>query len=203
MVEANKSPRSLEYAFAVARQVWSMARRDGLTDRVCPTGEVKKPRIDNKRMRFLTHQEADALLQNLKTRNQQLHGIALLALHCGLRAGEVFNLTWGDVDTGRDLIALRDTKSGNRMAYMTGEVKTMFMRLGSGDQNELVFKVRRKALLKKGEVRVKQVSNSFDRAVADVGFNKGVTDRRQRVVFHTLRHTLRHGWWRPVRTFTR
>jgi site-specific recombinase XerD len=51
-----------------------------------------------------------------------------------------------------------------------------------GGQNEIVFKD------KKG-MRVKQVSNSFDRAVRDLKFNEGVTDRRQRVCFHTPRHT--------------
>ena len=116
-------------------------RFDWKTDRACPTGEVKKPRIDNKRMRFLTHEEADTLLKDLTTRSQQLHDMALPALHCGLRAGEIFNQTWGDVDMGRGLLTLRDTKSGkNRMAYMTGEVKKVFERLGSGEQNELVFK---------------------------------------------------------------
>ena len=35
----------------------------------------------------------------------------------------------------------------------------------------------------------REKSSSFDRAVAALGLNDGVDDRRQRVVFHTLRHT--------------
>ena len=47
------------------------------------------------------------------------HDMALVSLHCGLRAGEIFRLTWGDVDFDRGLLTLKDTKSGrNRVAYM-------------------------------------------------------------------------------------
>lgn len=40
----------------------------------------------------------------------------------------------------------------------------------------------------KGE-KIKEVSNQFQRIVDSIGLNKGVTDRRNKVVFHTLRHT--------------
>jgi hypothetical protein len=37
--------------------------------------------------------------------------------------------------------------------------------------------------------KIVTVSNAFDRAVDETGLNKDVTDRRMKVVFHTLRHT--------------
>ena len=59
--------------------------------------------------------------------SQQLYEMALLALHCGLRAGEIFNLTWGDVDLKEGTLLIRDSKNRtNRVAYMTEEVKAMF-----------------------------------------------------------------------------
>ena len=33
------------------------------------------------------------------------------------------------------------------------------------------------------------ISKVFDRTVAELGLNKGITDRRQKLVFHSLRHT--------------
>jgi site-specific recombinase XerD len=33
------------------------------------------------------------------------------------------------------------------------------------------------------------MSDTFDRVVAALGFNEGITDRRQKVCFHTCRHT--------------
>ena len=40
----------------------------------------------------------------------------------------------------------------------------------------------------KGE-KIKEVSNQFQRIVDSIGLNKGITDTRNKVVFHTLRHT--------------
>ncbi len=58
-----------------------------------------------------------------------LHNISLLSLHCGLRAGETFNLEWNDIDFTNDIILIKDTKSGrNRNAIMTKDVKSMFER---------------------------------------------------------------------------
>ena len=38
-------------------------------------------------------------------------------------------------------------------------------------------------------ISLESVSKAFFRAVEDLGFNKDIEDRRQKVVFHTLRHT--------------
>jgi site-specific recombinase XerD len=37
--------------------------------------------------------------------------------------------------------------------------------------------------------QIVQVSETFNRAVNELKLNEGVTDRRQKVVFHSLRHT--------------
>jgi len=37
--------------------------------------------------------------------------------------------------------------------------------------------------------RIVQISETFNRVVTALGLNNGVTDPRQKVVFHTLRHT--------------
>jgi site-specific recombinase XerD len=37
--------------------------------------------------------------------------------------------------------------------------------------------------------KITEVSDAFALAVKRLGFNAGVTDRREKVVFHTLRHT--------------
>ncbi|TVM13074.1 site-specific integrase, partial [Oceanidesulfovibrio indonesiensis] len=62
-----------------------------------PVAHVKRPKVDNRRVRFLTADEAEALLAKLKDSSQNLHDMALLSLFSGLRAGEIFNLIWGSV----------------------------------------------------------------------------------------------------------
>jgi integrase len=110
--------------------------------------------------------------------------MALLSLHCGLRAGEIFSLTWKDIDLEHGLITLLDTKSSKtRTVSMTDDVKDFLTaKVRSGKQN-LVFPDK-----KRGGIR-KQISKSFPRVVSDIKLNDGIEDRRQRVTFHTLRHT--------------
>jgi site-specific recombinase XerD len=66
---------------------------------------------------------------------------------------------------------------------MTQAVKDMLADIKPDDtgQDDLVFPGR-------GGIKIDKPSRTFKR-VADELFNKGVEDSRQRVVFHTLRHT--------------
>jgi integrase len=160
----------------------SGTRPDGLIEKESPTRQVKKLKFDNKRIRFLTHDEAEALLKSLSGRSRQLHNMALLSLHSGMRAGEIFSLKWGNLDVEHGFIHILDAKGGSRTGHMTEAVKRMFQDMGQDEPNQLVFRDRN------GE-QIKQMSKSFNRAVDDLGINAGVKDPGQKVLFHTLRHT--------------
>jgi integrase len=178
-----KSPRTVHYALAVVRQAFNVAHKIEKFTGDNPVGKVKKPSEDNRRLRFLTHDEAKMILDHLKIRSTQMYQVALLSLHTGMRAGEIFKLTWNDIDLHRGLITVRDTKSGrNRKAFMTSEVKAILSNTSMEHRKGLVFKDRN------GE-QITEVSRTFDRAVEDLGLNEGITDRRDRLVFHSLRHT--------------
>ena len=183
MKDAGKSPRTIEYALTTLGMIFRYAGRTGHHQGDIPTSKVKKPKYDNKRVRFLSTEEAHQLLDTLKKISPQVHDMALLSLHCGLRAGEIFSLTWGSVDMNHGLVTLLDTKSGKtRTLSMTADVKQMFTGMGQGRREELVFPA-----VNGGKIKI--ISNSFRNAVKKCGFNDGVTDRRQRVTFHTLRHS--------------
>jgi integrase len=125
----------------------------------------------------------------LRKRSQALHDQALLSIHTGMRAGEIFNLRWKDIDFDRDMITLWNTKNkSTRAAFMTDAVRGMLSRRQplEADPQALVFPGR-------NGVKIKQISESFNRAVNALGFNRNVDDPRQKVVFHTLRHT--HASW--------
>jgi integrase len=191
ILQADLTPRMVQYTFAVFRLVWNHARKHAIVNADSPTKQVRIPKFDNARTRFLTHEEAEALLENLSIRSQQLHDIALLSLHTGMRFSEIASLKWKDVHCKQDLagrddpghLFIRDPKnSENGYAYLTPETKEMFLSMIRGGPEDLVFPNDN------GE-RMWQKSYSFDRAVKQLGFNEGVTDRRDRVCFHTLRHT--------------
>ncbi len=183
MLDSGKSPRYIQYVLATLRQTWNSARRDGLVSGDCPTKSLKMQKFDNRRQRFLTHEEAEQLLAALKVRSTNLYHLALLSLNTGMRAGEAFALQWADVDIDKGIITLRDTKNGKtRHCIMTSTVKDMFMERGPGAKNELVF-----SSTKGGKIG--KISKTFDRVVADLGLNNNIDDRRHRLVWHSLRHS--------------
>jgi integrase len=124
MAKAGRAPRSIEYTLAIIRQVFNYARRNDLFMGDNPVSKVKIPRTDNRRVRFLTHEEANLLLAKLIEKSKQVHDIALMSLHTGARAGEIFSLTWGCVDLEAGTMLLKDTKNTlSRTAFMTQAVK--------------------------------------------------------------------------------
>jgi len=185
MLDAEKSPRTVQYALAIIRQIWNMARRDGLVKGDSPAKSVKIPQIDNRRLRFLSHEEVDILMPKLKEKSDNVYNFSLISIHTGMRAGEIFNLTWGDIDIDRGIISIRDGKNKRtRTVYMTEDVKKIFQSLERKNSDELVFRDRNNG-------KITDISNSFQRTVEDLNLNQGIDvgDRRRRVVFHTLRHT--------------
>ncbi len=183
MHTVGSAPRSIKYAMAVVRQVFNYANSHGVYEGKSPTANIKVPQQDNRRQKFLSKDDAHRLLVELRKRSLQLHDIALLSLHTGARADEIFSLTWGNIDISRGSIALMDTKNRkNRTIFMTAPVKEMLSCRETKERKTLVFPSQ------KGK-KIPQISKSFARAVDKLGLNDGVTDRRDRVVFHTLRHT--------------
>ncbi|MEN6421862.1 MAG: tyrosine-type recombinase/integrase, partial [Smithella sp.] len=182
VLEAGKSPRTLQYIFATIRQAWNTARLNGLVVSDSPTKQTKIQKVDNKRVRFLSYDEADQLLTALKEKDALTYNISLLSLQTGLRFGEIANLKWGHVDIDRGIIDVVDPKGvTGRAAYMTGKLKAMFDKMTRRKPNDYVF-------IKDGE-QLKDTPKDFFKIVAELGFNIDVTDSRRKVVFHTLRHT--------------
>ena len=185
MKKKGKAARSIQYALAIIRQVFNHAKRRDLFTGDNPVKKVKIPSEDNRRTRFLSRDEADALLKQIKFVSPDVHDQALLSLHTGMRAGEIFSLTWGAVDLDNGILTLRNTKNKkNRAAYMTPQVKDMLKWRwpANPEPDQLVFPGR-------NGVKITQVSDTFNRAVDKLGLNDGITDPRDKVVFHTMRHT--------------
>ncbi|MGD0232134.1 MAG: site-specific integrase [Syntrophorhabdales bacterium] len=142
------------------------------------------PTVKNSRERFLSYEQADMLLTEIRIRSQTTYEIALLSLHCGLRASEILNLKGKDIDLEHGIIHIRDPKNSQaRTANMTYAVREIFEGRMPESHEEYVFKDKRH------KEKIKQVSQAFVKAVDAVGLNQGVTDRLQKITFHTLRHT--------------
>lgn len=185
MLDANMSPTTVEAVMRLFSMIWHRGRVLGFYEGESPTATVVRPRIDNRRVRFLRPSEANALLAALRERSMDAHDMALLSLFTGMRAGECALLTWADVNFEDGTIFIKDPKNRhNRHAYITSEVREMLKRrLKSKPDSQLVFPCQTD-----GE-RNHACGIPFQRTVKKIGLNDGIDDRRQRVVFHTLRHT--------------
>ena len=164
MADKEKTPRTISYVLAVVRQVFNYAKNHGLFNGDNPVSKVKKPSEDNRRVRFLSYEEADLLLNELAKISPMLHNVALLSPHCGLRAGEIFNLEWTDVDLKDGTLLIKDTKSGrNRHAIMTQDVRKMLENIVQDKNSEIVFPSRKGG-------KITEVSRTFDRVVERLGY---------------------------------
>jgi len=183
LFEKGLAPATVKHVLVLVRQIFNKAIAWGMWSGENPVKKIKLPRLNNRRERFLNQREAKLLLEKLQKVSSQLHDMALLSLHTGMRAGEIFALRKGHLDIENGLIHIADPKNGrSRKAFMTPTVKEMFKRLGPGEPEDYVFESR-------VEGPIQSVSHAFDRIVKALTFNEGITDPRQKVTFHTLRHT--------------
>ncbi len=184
MATAGRAARSVQYVKAIIRQVYSYASIRGLFKGQPPTQHfLKNQKLDNKRQRYLSPNEAKALLEAIRPHSEQTHNICLLSLNTGMRFGEIASLLWQHVNTESRSILIVDPKNGeSRSAYMTDAVVQMFGGMKRGKPDELVFPSTTGELMGK-------VSHTFPKAVDELGLNDGITDRRMRLVFHSLRHS--------------
>lgn len=183
MLKAGRAVRTVQYTFAIIRQVFNYAKERKIFDGESPTKGVKLPKVDNRRMRFLSSDEANSLLCELKKNSMTSYRVSLLSLYSGLRFGEIAGLRWQHVDIENRQIVILDPKNGKtRFSFMADAVCQMFSEMEPGKANELIFAT-------KDNRSMKQVSDSFMAAVNRLNLNDGVEDRRMKVVFHTLRHS--------------
>jgi integrase len=76
-----------------------------------PATHVRPLRVNNRRLRYLSHEEIGSLLA---VADGHLRPMNITALHTGLRRGEMFALTWQDVDFTLGVIRVLHTKNGER-----------------------------------------------------------------------------------------
>lgn len=184
LLKQGLAPATVKHCLVQVRQIINKGIAWDFWHGENPVRKVKLPKLNNNRARFLSSTEIEKLLSELKRVSPMQHDIALLSLHTGMRAGEIFALRCNHLNFQNGLIHIADPKSGKaRKAYMTNTVREMLQRKLPERKNpeDLVFH-------RKGK-KFQKVSRTFERAVIKLGFNKGITDTRQKVCFHVLRHS--------------
>jgi len=148
-----------------------------------PMAKVKPYKVSGKRLRFLEKEEVNKLLLAIdqltltNKHNQYTHlkPIVIVALHTGMRKGEILGLKWHDIDIKRNIIYLYNTKNGeNREVPMNEVVQKTIIGVFKNPESQYIF-------CNKDGKPYGDIKKSFFTAL-----NKaGIINFR----FHDLRHT--------------
>lgn len=111
--EIENQPSTVNRFIALIKHMYRIAfDRDLISEEVYKRiRKVKFEEENNKRLRYLSEEEIDRLLNAC---NGNLKGIVLIALNAGLRKGEILNLRWDDIDLKNQFFLLDLTKNGAR-----------------------------------------------------------------------------------------
>jgi integrase len=105
---SGSSPRTVQYIHTTLRK----ALRDAVSDELIPRNVadgIKAPRPKKKEINPLNPDQAKTLLQAV--RGDRFEALYVLAVHCGLRQGELLGLKWADVDLEVGKLRVRRTLS--------------------------------------------------------------------------------------------
>jgi integrase len=183
MKEKRKSEATVRHALCLVRQAYNKAVPWRLWKGENPCRAVSFPNPNNARQRFLTKEEAEKLLEALRMRSPTVAQIAMMSLYGGLRLQEILNLIWSNVDLANGVIYAQDTKNNSsRPIFIMEPIRKVLEELPQGSPDQLLF------VTKQGQP-VQWLSKTFRKVVDILKFNDGIDDSRERVCFHTLRHT--------------
>jgi integrase len=107
------STATIKHQLVLLKRLYNLARRWGVYGGENPMDRVEIPKLDNLRTEFLSDVESDRLMKTLDTWPcRESVAFVKFTLFTGMRRGELFKLTWDDVDFNRSMITLREPKGG-------------------------------------------------------------------------------------------
>ncbi len=89
-----------------------------------PTDPVTVPRINREEINPLTAEEANRLIEAACSAGDRLEALYVLAVHAGLRQGELLALKWDDLDLEAGMLRVRRTLTNADGKYSMSEPKT-------------------------------------------------------------------------------
>jgi integrase len=141
---------------------------------------IKRVNVDNRRERYLTLEEINLLLNEVK-HVEYLYIFVQIALQTGARLGSILTITKKDIKLVSNTIQLKDHKNNSTyLGFFNDELKHLLQkRIEKLNANEPIINRGQQII----QDRLTKIYNKY--------FNIGLEndDRKNRVVTHTLRHT--------------
>lgn len=211
--EATLSPQTVLHILKTVREVYNYAREtpipkspdmmlfSGLNPVLLSTRGHRGIRIakfDSRRLRILNDEEINTILSHnaAKGTAREVHDMILFSLDTGIRIGELVHLRRESVDAGRAMVRIlkgsdanRSTKGGYARIVPLGQLypenlDAVRLRMATPSDSPFLFPGKNGARRDSGYLRRK-----LSQIVKLHGFNTGIVDTRNMIVWHTLRHT--------------
>lgn len=141
---ARRSDRTKDLYVALIRAIFRKAMREWEWLDQIPAFKTYA-KAGKVRVRYLTRDQAEALLKRLPAHQRE---VVLFALATGLRQGNVLGLTWDRVDTARRMATIEhgDTKNGDALGIPLNDVALGVLTRQRGKHKTHVFTYRGKPL---------------------------------------------------------
>lgn len=164
------APATINREMACLRTAFNKAMRNGRCENN-PVNDVKFLKENNKRDRVLSKDEYERLLE---ISSGHLKPILICAYETGMRSGEIFSITWEQVDFKKGFITLRPDQTKTDEGRKVPISPTLRRTLNRIKQDKgVVFTYNGQS--------VKSIKRSFKRACEKAGIKD--------FVFHDFRHT--------------
>jgi integrase len=115
-LDAGLAPRTVNYIHVTLHKALKDAVSDGLVPKNVAAG-VKSPRPGKPEIHPLTREQARTLLDAASNEGDRFEALYTVALHCGLREGELLGLRWEDLDLEAGTLSVRRTLSETRTGH--------------------------------------------------------------------------------------
>ncbi len=112
-LDAGLSPRTVQYIRFVLRKALDQTVTDNLIPRN-PAASVKSPQVRREEIKPLSPEQSRLFLRAATNAEDRLQALYVLAIHCGLRQGELLALKWEDVDLEAGTLQVRRSLSGSK-----------------------------------------------------------------------------------------
>lgn len=119
-LDAGSSPRTVQYIHVTLRKALQDAFLDELVTRNV-VAIIKAPKPKKKEINPLSPAQARTFLEVVD--GDRLEALYILAIHCGLRQGELLGLKWSDVDREFSRLQVRRTLSLTRSGHVFEQPK--------------------------------------------------------------------------------
>src|SRR6266568_3561971 len=165
-------PATINRDLSRLRRMFSLAVEWELLEE-SPMAGIRFLRENNARTRYLSLQECQRLIASCIA--PHIRALVGVALHSGMRLGEILNLCWQDLDFASGFILVRDSKNGeSRHVAVDATLSALFRAYPHRLGTDLVFS-------SPAGGRIVDVRTGFQNACK----RAGLTDLH----FHDLRHT--------------